>query len=246
MSRALALLVFLAGCPDPVPTTTDPAAAGGAPAGAEGGVGQAPPPEGGGAPPPAGGGRPAAMGFQVEPGQGVKLSGTVSYAGTATGTYRIDFLRAAEGSGFPELLHAISMDKAGTWEVEAPKAAGKIHIVSYLDAGEDGPSAGEPAVLYANPVEVGDAPIADVALVLSDSPDLGDFAPRGGGGAPPGGAAGAPDGAATPTPGGAPGEVPGAAPGGPPTGDGALPAGAPPAGASPSGAPPAGAPPAAP
>ena len=229
MRRLLALSLLLSGCPDPVPTTTDPSAVGGAPPG--GGAPGAPPPEGGG-PPPAGGGRPAPTGFAVEPGQGVKLSGSVSDPGTATGTYRIDFLRAAEGAGFPELLHAMSMDKPGTWEVEAPKSAGKVHIVSYLDAGEDGPSSGEPAVLYANPVEIAEVPIADIALVLSDSPDLGDFAPRGGGGAPPGGEAGgapppgapppgeapapAPDGSAgaAPSPGGPPGPAPtdGAAP----------------------------------
>lgn len=227
MTRAIALLMLLTGCPDPVPST-DAASSGAAQAGA---AAPAAPPDGGGAP-PAGAGRPAAPGFQVEPGQGVKITGTVTYPGTATGTYRIDFLRAAEGAGFPELLHSLSMDKPGTWEVEAPKSAGKVHVVSYLDAAEDGPSAGEPAVLYGKALDIESDPITDVALVLSDDPDLGDFAPRGGGGAPPGpptdaGAAAGGTPPAAPTDGAAPTGAPTDAAGGAPPPD--APTGAAPA-----------------
>lgn len=255
--KLLPLLLLLVGCPDPA-ATTDPNAVPGQ--GPQGG----PPPTSPGQPdpsavpnpdgtaPPAAGGaagatpgaRPAAPGFQVTAGQGVKISGTAVYAGSAKGKLRIDFLRNPEGAPFPELIHSIELEKPGEWSVEAPQDIGELSVVAFLDADDNGPSPGEPMALYKSPLKIEKTEVKGVVLELSDNPDMGAFKPKG---APP-------DGSAVingpPPDGSAPGAVPpgGAPPGGaPPAGaPGAPPAGAPPAGAAPAGAPPAGAAPAAP
>ena len=171
-----------------------------------------------GAPAAGAGMRPAAS-FEVPAGTGVKVSGTVVYAGSKTGQYRIDFLKPNKGS-FPELLHSITLDKPGAWEIEAPKGTGEVAVVGFLDADGNGPSDGEPAALTDPPLTIGDKAITGVTLTLSDTPDLKDLKPPGGPKAP--GIAAPAGGAGGPTPAGAtPG---GATPGGPVPGGEAPPA----------------------
>jgi hypothetical protein len=174
----------------------------------------------------------------VEAGQGVKLSGTLSYAGTQTGTITIDFLKQSENSGFPDLAHTLTLEKPGPWEVEVPKGAGKFWIVSFVDTNGNGPDPAEPAGRVADAITVEEAGISGLDITISDNPDLGDLKPGGkdgaGPGAPPAGEAGA----------GAPpaGEAGAGAPpagGPPPEGAGAA---APDASAPPAGSPPADAP----
>ncbi len=228
----LAILLVLAGCPDPTATPegggmTEGPMGGGAPGGpgAEGGQpgGGAGAPGGEGGAPPPGGGRPIAPGFQVTPGEGVKLTGSVAYAGTQTGTIKLDFLRNTNGGAMPDLVHSITLTAPGVWEVEAPKDAGEFWVVAFLDGNDNGPSMGEPAGRVKDAVKVGTAPVTGLDITLSDEPDLGDLKPGGGDGG-----AGKPG---DPPPGGAPpGGAPpgGAAPGGAPPGGGALPGSAPP------------------
>lgn len=184
-------LFILAGCPDPGAPPADGPAAGGGAGGAPGGEAGA-----GGAPGGAGGAPvgppPAAQKFQVTPGEGAKLSGTVTYAGTKTGAIHIDFLKPGENGAFPVLLDSLSLEKVGPWEVEAPKGLGKIGIVGYVDVAGDGPNDGDPAARITGLVEVGSDAITGLDLALSDTPDLGDFTPgKGDKGAPPPGGEGA-------------------------------------------------------
>lgn len=80
--------------------------------------------------------------FQVT-GAGVKVSGSVTYAGSQTGTIRVDFLRAQERPGFPEIVGSLSLKAPGPFSVDVPQSLGKVQIVSYIDADGNGPSAGE-------------------------------------------------------------------------------------------------------
>jgi hypothetical protein len=221
--RFLPLMLIFAGCPDP---TAGPEGGGmsdkpmgGGPGGPGGEGGQQGPGQGMGTPPPGGeggagggGSRPAPAGFQVTPGQGVKLSGTIKYAGTKTGTVRVDILRQEGDGKFPQLVHSINLTAPGPWEVEAPKDAGDFMIVAFLDANDNGPEPTEPAARLKESVKIGSTPITGLDLELSDTPDLGDLKPGGEGG-PPAGA----------QPIGAPPAAQGAGEGGKPAMDGSKP-----------------------
>ncbi|GDX79599.1 hypothetical protein LBMAG42_14100 [Deltaproteobacteria bacterium] len=212
----LPLMIF-AGCPDPSAPADDPTAdpgmgggggaGGGEPGGAGGGAGGAPM-----TPPAIGSAK-----FDVKPGEGVKLSGTISYSGSKTGPIHIDFLSPGENGSFPGLLASMTIEKAGPWETEAPKGLGKVGVVGYVDVAGDGPNDGDPAARISGLVEVGSDAIAGLDLALSDTPDLGEFTPGKGDKGPP--------------PGSPPAD--GAAAGAAPATDGAAPAGAPPAGGTP-------------
>jgi hypothetical protein len=183
---------------------------------------------------------PGATSFQLTAGSGVKVSGTITWAGETAGTLRVDVLRKpTSGGSFPELLHSMSLEKSGPFEFEAPKGTGAVGIVAYYDTDGNGPSATEPAA--AREVDIENDPIAGVDLTLAVGTDLALFKPPTAGGAgadgaaPPGGppADGASPPPGSPPPGGAPPGGP--PPGGPPPGG---PPGAPPGGPPPGGAPP--------
>lgn len=235
--RLLLLLPFalLAGCPDPSAPADDPTADPGMGGGGAGGGGGEPGGGGAGGAPMT----PPAIGsakFDVKPGEGVKLSGTISYSGTKTGPIHIDFLSPGENGSFPGLLASMTIEKAGPWETEAPKGLGKVGVVGYVDVAGDGPNDGDPAARISGLLDIGSDAITGLDLALSDTPDLGEFTPGKGDKGPPPGTAPA-DGAAA---GGAP-PVEGAAPAGAAPADGAPPAGgAPPAdGTAPAGSAPA-------
>ncbi len=209
--------LMLSGCPDPTaggtagqgpgapaggPAAGGPGAgapgAGGPGAGVPGGEGAGAPPMGAGA---AGGGRPDQARFSVAEGEGVEISGTFEYAGSATGSHRIDFL-TMDTDGPPTLVHALSLDAAGPWSVEAPKNFGKVYIVAFIDKKGDGPSSDDPSGRIADQVEIGTKPVTGLTLTLKDDADLGNLTPGAAG--PPEGA-GTPDAALPPSEGGAPG-----------------------------------------
>jgi len=112
----------------------------------------------------------------VEAGSGVTISGTLEYAGSQTGVFRIDFL-AKEGEAPPTLAHMLELEGPGPFTVEAPQGAGSLYVVGFVDVKGDGPSASDPAGMLAEPIVVDSSPVADLVLSLSDAPDLGDFTP---------------------------------------------------------------------
>src|SRR5688572_8979185 len=95
----------------------------------------APGPTGDMAPPPSG---DAAAGttatlpsIALAEGEGIKLSGTFNYAGSATGNMRLDFFRVG-ADGRPEILHAMALEKTGEWAVNLPAKLGKINILAFI------------------------------------------------------------------------------------------------------------------
>lgn len=212
-------LLFLTACPEKpkddgeLPETTGPTigpSAGGPEAG----------------PPLPDGERPNNAHFEVAEGEGVTLSGLISYEGEQKGALRMDFLTVAENA-HPNLVHATSLDALGAFSIEVPKDFGALHLVAFIDVAGDGPSPTDPAATVK--VAVGTDDISDITLALSDEPDLGELTPGG----PPEGEPGPGVGAVE----GEPADMQ-PAEGAPP------PEGAPPEGAPPEGAPPAeGAPP---
>lgn len=176
------LLLWTAGCSEPAPPAQDPPATPGAPPGPTGpapeGAAQppapAPPPADGAATPPGGAvppsSRPTPAGFQVAAGAGVKVSGTVAYAGGRTGTLVIDFIEQPTDQPYPKLLHSLAVAAPGPFEVEVPKNAGRLVLVAYLDEDGNGPES-EEARAPSTEVQVAEAAVSGVALTVSDTPD---------------------------------------------------------------------------
>lgn len=169
---ALALLINT-GCPDPTNApATDPDAATAGGTDAQGGEG-----EGGGEPESP----PHSVDASVTPGEGVVLSGTISYPGEQTGKIRLDVLKV-EGNTPPMLAKTLELPSFGEWAIELPKDFGVVRVVGFLDQTGDGPTADDPAMAIPGGVEVGGESIENIELVLADEPDLGDLTP---GGPPP-------------------------------------------------------------
>ena len=157
--------LMLAGCPDPT-TAADlgnPGPGGAAPGnpGASGeNIPQGPP--------------PAPGSFEMEPGAGVTISGTLRYTGEAKGVVRIDVLRK-EGDSPPQLLHVEKVDAADAFTIQAPPNTGPVSLVAFIDVANDGPSASDPAGRA--DVNIEEAALTDVRIDLSDEPELGDLTP---------------------------------------------------------------------
>jgi len=164
-------LLLLSGCPDP---TNAPAAdltePGVGEDGAAGSTGEGD-----------GSGAMHTVDATVTPGEGVVVSGTISYEGDKTGRIRIDVL-TARGNNPHMLAKTLELPALGDWSIELPKDFGTVNVVGFLDQTGDGPTPDDPAMALGAPIEVGAEAIESLALVLSDEPDLGSLTP---GGPPP-------------------------------------------------------------
>ncbi len=197
MKRVLALLsvVLLCGCFDLAPADSDPGpeTTGGETAAEN----DAPPTE-------SDSGTPKS--FDVTPGEGVTVSGSISYEGKKSGKIRIDVLGQKDKQMF-ELLTPLGLEDWGEWSFEAPKNYGAVKVVGFLDQTGDGPSEDDAAMIWEEPLVVGEEDITGIDLVLGDKVDLSSLTPGAGGGeAPPPppenngeGDTGAPDGDPQPT-----------------------------------------------
>jgi hypothetical protein len=197
----VSMALLLAGCPE----SPGPEGPGGEGPGAGGPGG--PPPGGPGAGGPEG--RPDNAHFDVAEGEGVTLSGTMSYDGEQAGSIRLDFLVIDAGGTAPKLMHAESLNEMGAWSLDVPKDFGELIVVGFIDADADGPSPTDPAATVT--LDVAGENMPDIELKLVDDPDLGTLTPgvHGGPGAdgeapPEGGPDGAPPDGAPPE--GEPGE----------------------------------------
>lgn len=134
--------------------------------------------------PPEGGIQPTED-VKVEPGTGVKVSGTFVYTGDLKGTYRIDISAPAEAGGPPLPVAKLSLPEAGPWEIEVPKNLGNIMVLGFIELGK-GPGPDSPSATVFG-LSVAETPIADVVLapalggVITGTPP----GPVGGGDAPP-------------------------------------------------------------
>ena len=169
MILILCMSVVLIGCPDTssVVTSTGTESSGTGVGTAIDGTTPAPPPNS----------PESSPAFVVTAGEGVKVSGTVAYAGTLEGKFHVDFVEAPQPGHFPKLVHSVLVPSAGAWEVEVPKAYGKVGVMAYLDLGGDGPTATDPAARVAGLVEIGDADIKGLTLLCAENADLGEFTP---------------------------------------------------------------------
>lgn len=107
-------------------------------------------------------------------GEGVAITGTISYPGTQQGTLRMDFV-TQEGNQPPNLVHAATVKAMGEFQVMAPKDFGQVHIVAFIDIKGDGPTADDPAAVAT--VDIKTEALPGVILALSDTPDLGALTP---------------------------------------------------------------------
>jgi len=196
MRTAIVFLSFalLTGCGADAPAPTPPAP----PSGGNG------PPTGTAAPDPAGG--PAANAevgfgqgeapsmdeigqnrFQVNSGTGVKVSGTLSYEGAKKGaillqvvTLKSDPDRALRENQqadkrYVDLLHNQTLNGTGSFEVLIPRNTGEVALIAFMDERNDGPSSSDAAGMLS--LEVGTDAMSGLELALSDTPDLGEYAP---------------------------------------------------------------------
>ncbi len=165
------LPLLLTGCPEAPSTTDAPTGSTSPGAGATPGGGAAggPPGQGGagGASGAAPGGGPSTMPtVAVEAGTGVKVSGEFAYSGSAKGKYRIDFFTVGT-DGRPMIVDAMTLDKPGPFELELPKAQGKIDLLGFIDAEGNGPQLAEPSALLKD-VDVEETAITGLKLDLVD------------------------------------------------------------------------------
>jgi len=112
-------------------------------------------------------------GFEVAEGEGVLLSGSVSYQGQVQGKLRVDFLREGGSNEIPAALHTLSLDAPGPWSVEVPEGFGPIGIVAFIDTDQDGPSRNEPKVVLSGTLQVESEPISGIELLIEDDWDRG-------------------------------------------------------------------------
>jgi hypothetical protein len=175
MRRVLPLLfgALLIGCFDLAPAESDP---GPENAGTETAAEtDAPPTEASEAP----------RNFEVQPGEGVTVAGTIRYEGSKSGKIRIDVLGQKDKQMF-ELLKPLGLEDWGDWSFDAPKGFGEVKIVGFLDQTGDGPSDDDAAMIYDQTVDIGDVDITGLELVLVDGADLASLTPGAQGGeAPP-------------------------------------------------------------
>ena len=113
--------------------------------------------------------------FDVEEGEGVTLSGSVSYAGEQEGSLLFQVLTSREEGPFLE--HSQDLDQEGPFSIEAPKMLGEANLVVFLDLTGDGASASDPAGMQV--VEIGLSDVDGIEVEVVDDADLGGLAPGG-------------------------------------------------------------------
>lgn len=161
-------LLFLMGCPDPIEsgnstpsanTQEDPASIGGnGPAKMES--------------------DPNAARLNLKDGEGLTISGTFQYVGTATGSKRVDVQKYREGSA-PSLVHTLEISDDNSFSFQVPPDYGKILITGFIDKAGNGPTPDDPQGRLS--LEI--AAEAQTEVILEVSDDYTPPSPPGGGGA---------------------------------------------------------------
>ncbi len=172
MRFALTLSLLLAACTSPSATFPSP------PAGMEGGTPPAAGEDPGSGPGPElelGDHECIPTGFAQEnhpfdKGEGVELSGTIEYSGTAEGQYLVDLMNM-EIPDQPQVAYNVICHHGGEFLVEVPTQLGKLIAVAFLDTDGMGPANSKAAGTSA-PFEVGTDAVSDITIKLEDGADM--------------------------------------------------------------------------
>jgi hypothetical protein len=173
MLRVLGIVVFatLIGCSSSTAAGDGEAAA---PA-----AGAAPAPEvsppGAPAGPPPNAGLPPSSGhsipdsFDLRPGQGVTVSGTIAYDGGVEGKIYVDVLQkttAGDGAALQvRILHIEQVEALGAWSFEVPRNLGEVSLMGFVDVDDNGPSGQDPQMVY-DGVSVAEGAVSGIELQL--------------------------------------------------------------------------------
>ena len=113
--------------------------------------------------------------FNLGEGEGVTLTGTLSYGGEQEGKLLLQILTIREDGPFLE--HSQDLEETGPFSLEVPKMLGEARMVVFLDSAGDGASASDPAGMRT--ITVGLSALQGVDIEIVDDADLGDLAPGG-------------------------------------------------------------------
>jgi len=125
--------------------------------------------------------------FAVNAGTGVKVSGTLNYTGAKKGAVLLQVvglksdpdraLRENQQADkrYVDLLHHQTLNGTGNFEVLIPRNTGEVALIAFLDERNDGPSSTDAAGILN--LDVGTDALTGLSLDLSDTPDLGEYAP---------------------------------------------------------------------
>jgi hypothetical protein len=122
---------------------------------------------------------PNAARLNLQDGEGLTISGTFQYGGTATGSKRVDVQKYREGSA-PSLVHTLEISDDNSFSFQVPPDYGKILITGFIDKAGNGPTPDDPQGRLS--LEIAAEAQKDVILEVSD--DYTPPSPPGGGGAP--------------------------------------------------------------
>jgi hypothetical protein len=103
----------------------------------------------------------------AKPGEGVKLSGTVSYAGSKKGTIHIDLMKNTKGE-MGQRMGSVELKAPGPFEIEVTPNAGELNMFAYLDVDGDGFSPSDPGGGPKSLVKVGSSAVTGVAITIVD------------------------------------------------------------------------------
>lgn len=119
---------------------------------------------------------PNAARLNLKEGEGLTISGTFQYSGSATGSKRVDVQKFREGSA-PSLVHTIEISDDNTFSFQVPPDYGKILVTGFIDKAGNGPTADDPQGRLS--LEIGAEAQSNIILEVSD-----DYTPPAGSGNP--------------------------------------------------------------
>ncbi len=103
-------------------------------------------------------------------GEGVELSGTIQYSGSAEGQYLVDLMNV-EIADQPRVAYNVICHHGGEFQVEVPTLLGKLIAVVFLDTDGMGP-ANSKAAGISDPFQVGTDAVGDILIEIEDGADM--------------------------------------------------------------------------
>ncbi len=102
------------------------------------------------------------------------VKGLLQVASGLEGPLLIEVMDEAKGA---ELVHAsLQCNEAGPFQVDLPRAFGKVRLVAFVDVDNNGPTATDPAGM-SEPLALGADPVPGVRIQVKKGASLGAFTP---------------------------------------------------------------------